>query len=128
MLGNFPFSLLLNLLFRNLYLLYSNGLHLRTHLFCVGQHLHLKEKELQIAGEVIPMSLGTGIPLVSEKETGVSLVKGCKVPPNLVMRVGAQLSESLAGKYIVKAATKGEILIPRSSWVLPPLLSVVPFL
>ena len=79
-----------------------------------GVSLHLKEKELQIAGEVIPMSLGTGIPLVSEKETGVSLVKGCKVPPNLVMRVGAQLSESLAGKYIVKAATKGEILIPRT--------------
>ena len=30
------------------------------------------------------------------------------------MRVGAQLSESLAGEYIVKAATKGEILIPRT--------------
>ena len=40
--------------------------------------------------------------------------KGCKVPPNSVMRVGAQLSESMAGEYIVKAATKGEILIPRT--------------
>jgi hypothetical protein len=30
------------------------------------------------------------------------------------MRVGAQLSESMAGEYIVKAATKGEILIPRT--------------
>ena len=29
------------------------------------------------------------------------------------MRVGAQLSEYLGGEYIVKAATKGEILIPR---------------
>jgi hypothetical protein len=44
----------------------------------------------------------------------VSLVKGCKVPPNSVMRVGAQLSESMTGEYIVKAATKGEILIPRT--------------
>jgi hypothetical protein len=79
-----------------------------------GVSLHLKEKELQIAGEVIPMSLGAGSPLVNEKETGVSLVKGCKVPPNSVMRVGAQLSESLGGEYIVKAATKGEILIPRT--------------
>jgi hypothetical protein len=35
-------------------------------------------------------------------------------PPNSVMRVGAQLSESMAGEYIVKAATKGEILIPRT--------------
>ena len=42
------------------------------------------------------------------------LVKGCKVPPNSVMRVGAQLSESTAGEYIVKAATKGEILIPQT--------------
>ena len=80
-----------------------------------GVSLHLKEKELQIAGEVIPMSLGAGSPLVSEKETGVSLVKGCKVPPNSVKRVGAQLSETLGGEYIVKAATKGEILIPRTS-------------
>ena len=79
-----------------------------------GVSLHLKEKELQIAGEVIPMSLGTGSPLVNEKETEVFLVKGCKVPPNSVMRVGAQLSESMAGEYIVKAATKGEILIPRT--------------
>jgi hypothetical protein len=54
-----------------------------------GVSLHLKEKELQISGEVIPMSLGTGSPLVNEKETGVFLVKGCKVPPNSVMRVGA---------------------------------------
>jgi hypothetical protein len=30
------------------------------------------------------------------------------------MRVGAQLSESMAGEYIVKAATKGEKLIPRT--------------
>ena len=79
-----------------------------------GVSLHLKEKELQIAGEVIPMSLGTGSPLVNEKETGMFLVKGCKVPPNLVMGVGAQLCESMAGEYIVKAATKGEILIPRT--------------
>ena len=79
-----------------------------------GVSLHLKEKELQIAGEVIPMSLGTGSPLVNEKETGVFLVKGCKVPPNSVMRVGAQLSESMAGEYMVKAATKGEMLIPRT--------------
>ena len=79
-----------------------------------GVSLHLKEKELQIAGEVIPMSLGTGSPLVSEKETGVFLVKGCKVPPNSVMRVGAQLSESMAGEYIVKAATKGEMFISLS--------------
>jgi hypothetical protein len=79
-----------------------------------GVSLHLKEKELQIAGEVIPMSLGTGSPLVNEKETEVFLVKGCKVPPNSVMSVGAQLSESMAGEYIVKAATKGEILIPRT--------------
>jgi hypothetical protein len=79
-----------------------------------GVSLHLKEKELQISGDVIPMSLGTGSPLVNEKETGVSLVKGCKVPPNSVMRVGAQLSESMAGEYIVKAATKGELLIPRT--------------
>ena len=60
------------------------------------------------------MSLGTGSPLVNEKETGVFLAKGCKVPPNSVMRVGAQMSESMAGEYIVKAATKGEILIPRT--------------
>ena len=44
----------------------------------------------------------------------MSLVKRCKVPPNSVMRVGAQLSDSMAGEYIVKAATKGEILIPRT--------------
>ena len=77
-----------------------------------GVSLHLKEKELQISGDVIPMSLGTGSPLVNEKEAGVFLAKGCKVPPNSVMRVGAQLSESMAGEYIVKAATKGELLIP----------------
>jgi hypothetical protein len=47
--------------------------------------LHLKEKKLQIAGEAIPMSLGTGSPLVNE-ETGVFLVKGYKVPPNSVKR------------------------------------------
>ena len=79
-----------------------------------GVSLHLKEKELQIAGDVIPMRLGTGSPLVNEKEAGVFLAKGCKVPPNSVMRVGAQLSESMAGEYIVKAATKGELLIPRT--------------
>ena len=78
-----------------------------------GVSLHLKEKKLQIAGEEIPMSLGAGSPLVNEKETGVSLVRGCKVPPNSVMRVGAQLSETLGGEYIAKAATKGEVLIPR---------------
>jgi hypothetical protein len=78
-----------------------------------GVSLHLKEKELQIAGDVIPMSLGTGSPLVNEKEAGVFLAKGCKVPPNSIMRVGAQLSESMAGEYIVKAATKG-INIPRT--------------
>ena len=77
-----------------------------------GVSLHLKEKELQIAGEVIPMSLRTGSPLDNEKETGVPLVKGCKVPPNSIVRVGAHLSESLGGEYIVKVATKGEILIP----------------
>ena len=59
-------------------------------------------------------TLGTGSPLVNEKETGVFLAKGCKVPPNSVMRVGAQMSESMAGEYIVKAATKGELLIPRT--------------
>jgi hypothetical protein len=57
------------------------------------------------------MSLGARSPLVNEKETGVSLVKGCKVPPNSVR---TQLSESLRGEYIVKAATKGDILIPRT--------------
>ena len=30
------------------------------------------------------------------------------------MRMGAQLSEYMAGEYIVKAATKGEILIPQT--------------
>ena len=45
-------------------------------------------KSLDHAGEVIPMSLGAGSPLVNEKETGLSLVKGCKVPPNSVKRVG----------------------------------------
>jgi hypothetical protein len=60
------------------------------------------------------MSLGTGSPLVNEKEVGVFLTKGCKVPPNSDMRVGAQLSESMAGEYIVKAATKGELVIPRT--------------
>jgi hypothetical protein len=79
-----------------------------------GVPLHVKEKELQIAGDVIPMSLGTGSPLVNEKETGVFLAKGCKAPPNSVMRVGSQLSESMTGEYIIKAATKGEILIPRT--------------
>jgi hypothetical protein len=82
-----------------------------------GLSLHLKEKEQHIAGDVIPMSLGTGSLLVNEKETGVFLVKGCKVPPNSAVRVGAQLSESMAsmaGECIVKAATKGEILIPRT--------------
>jgi predicted aspartyl protease len=53
-----------------------------------GVSLHLKEKKLQIAGEEIPMSLGAGSPLVNEKEKGVSLVRGCKIPPNSVMRGG----------------------------------------
>ena len=79
-----------------------------------GVSLHLKERKLQTAGEVIPMSWGAGSPLVNEKETGVSLVMGCRVTPNSVMRVGAQLSETLGGNYIVKAATRGEILIPRT--------------
>jgi hypothetical protein len=57
-----------------------------------GVPLHLKEKELQIAGEVIPMSLGTGSPLVNEKETGVFLVKGCKVPPNSVILYSNRLN------------------------------------
>jgi hypothetical protein len=35
-----------------------------------GVSLHLKERKLQIAGEVIPMSWGAGSPLVNEKETG----------------------------------------------------------
>ena len=35
-----------------------------------GVSLHLKEKKLQIAGEVIHMSLGAGSPFVNEKETG----------------------------------------------------------
>jgi hypothetical protein len=33
-----------------------------------GVSLLLKEKELQISGEVIPMSLGTGSPLVNDCE------------------------------------------------------------
>ena len=37
-----------------------------------GVYLHLREKELQISGDVIPMSLGTGSPLVNEKEAGCS--------------------------------------------------------
>ena len=41
-----------------------------------GVSLYLKEKELQIAGDVISMSLGTGSPLVNEKETGVFLANG----------------------------------------------------
>ena len=57
-----------------------------------GVSLHLKERRLQTAGEVIPMSWGAGNPVVSENEVGVSLVKGCRVPRNSVMRVGAQLS------------------------------------
>jgi hypothetical protein len=44
----------------------------------------------------------------------MSLFRGCMVPPNSVMRVGAQLSATLGGEYIVKATTKGEILIPRT--------------
>ena len=74
--------------------------------------LHLKEKKLQITGEVIYMSWGARSPLVNEKETGVYLVRGCMVSPNSVMRVEAQLSETLGWEYIMKAATKGEILIP----------------
>ena len=37
-----------------------------------GVSLHLKEKELQISGDAIPMNLGTGSPLVNEKEAGCS--------------------------------------------------------
>ena len=44
----------------------------------------------------------------------MSLVKECKVPPNSVMRVGAQLSVTPGGEYIVKTVTKSEILIPRT--------------
>ena len=44
----------------------------------------------------------------------MSLFRGCRIPPNSVMRVGAQLSESLEGDYIVRATTRGEILIPRT--------------
>jgi hypothetical protein len=79
-----------------------------------GVSLHLKEKKLHITGKVISMSWEAGSPLVNEKETGVFLVRGCMVPPNSVMRVETQLSETLGGEYIVKAATKGEILIPRT--------------
>jgi hypothetical protein len=57
------------------------------------------------------MSLGTGIPLVNEKEAGGFLAKGGKGTPNLVMRVGAQLSESMAGGDIVKATPKGGLLL-----------------
>ena len=42
--------------------------------------LHLKERKLQIAGEVILMSWGAGSPFVNEKETGVSLVRGVGYP------------------------------------------------
>jgi hypothetical protein len=42
--------------------------------------LHLKERKLQIAGEVILMTCGAGSPLVNEKETGVSLVRVCRAP------------------------------------------------
>jgi hypothetical protein len=42
--------------------------------------LHLKERKLQIAGEVILMTWGAGSPLVNEKETGVSLVRVCRAP------------------------------------------------
>jgi hypothetical protein len=45
-----------------------------------GVSLHLKERKLQIAGEVILMSWGAGSPLVNEKETGVSLVRGVGYP------------------------------------------------
>jgi hypothetical protein len=61
-------------------------------------------------GKVIPMSWGAGSPLVNEKETGVSLIRGCRVPPNSVMRVGAQLSETLGGGYIVKCSHQGRDL------------------
>ena len=77
-----------------------------------GVSLHLNEKKLHITGEVISMSWGARSPLVNEKETGVSLVRGCMVSPNSVMRVEAQLSETLGWEYFVKAATKGEMLIP----------------
>jgi hypothetical protein len=43
------------------------------------------------------------------------------------MRVGAQLTESMAGEYIVKATTKGEILIPRTlhKWGDNPVLCLI---
>jgi hypothetical protein len=43
--------------------------------------LHLKEKELQIAGDVIPMSLGTGNPLVND----TPLLYRPKLRPSLLL-------------------------------------------
>lgn len=57
-----------------------------------GVSLLLKERKLHISGEVIPMNWGAGNPLVSEQEIGVTLDRGCRVPPNSVTRVGAKLS------------------------------------
>jgi hypothetical protein len=74
MFGKFSLSLLLDLLFSNLFL-EANGVS-----------LHLKEKKLQIAGEAIPMSLGAGSPLVNEKEMGVSLAI-CRTPQTPVSPV-----------------------------------------
>jgi len=45
-----------------------------------GVSLHLKERKLHISGEVKSMSWGAGSPVVSEKETGVSLFRGCRIP------------------------------------------------
>jgi hypothetical protein len=41
MFGNFPFSILWTPFFCNLYLLYSDSLYVRTHLFCIGQNFAL---------------------------------------------------------------------------------------
>ena len=79
-----------------------------------GMSLHLKDRKLQITVEVIPVIWEEGNPVVNEKETEVSLEQDCRVPPNSVMRVGAQLHESLERDYIVRVATKGEILILRT--------------
>jgi hypothetical protein len=45
-----------------------------------GVSLHLKEKELQIAGDVIPMSLGTGSLVLPVLLYLLQLVTACLVP------------------------------------------------
>jgi hypothetical protein len=79
------------------------------------------------------MSLGTGSPLVNEKEAGGFLAKGGKGLPNSVMRGGAQLSESMAGGDIVSDKALGyhphcamfEVLITHPWW-LPLLYTPLP--